>query len=84
MALRRSAVRDRSGPFFLLVICAGLYFFRGVAQLGPERLLGVQEIGGSNPLAPIFLKMALSRRCGGAKSTRPDFFESDFLKMAWI
>ena len=26
---------------------------RGVAQLGPERLLGVQEIGGSNPLTPI-------------------------------
>jgi hypothetical protein len=25
---------------------------RGVAQLGLERLLGVQEIGGSNPLAP--------------------------------
>ena len=29
---------------------------RGVAQLGLERLLGVQEIVGSNPTAPIFLK----------------------------
>ena len=27
---------------------------RGVAQLGLERLLGVQEIVGSNPTAPIF------------------------------
>src|SRR5262249_30708480 len=29
---------------------------RGVAQLGLERLVRDQEVGGSNPLAPIFLR----------------------------
>ena len=36
---------------------------RGVAQLGLERLLGVQEIGGSNPLTPIKLG---ARHTGGS------------------
>jgi hypothetical protein len=29
-------------------------FIRGVAQPGLARLLGVQEVAGSNPVAPIF------------------------------
>ena len=49
---------------------------RGVAQLGPERLLGVQEIVGSNPTAPNFKLHGKGIRIGAAerkcKSTRPE------------
>ncbi len=35
-------------------------FVRGVAQSGLARLHGVQEVGGSNPLAPTSLYFILS------------------------
>ena len=47
-------------------LCAILEGHRGVAQLGLARLLGVQEVTGSNPVAPIFDRCADSDRVENA------------------
>ncbi len=46
--------------------------WRGVAQLGLRRYLGVVEIGGSNPLTPIKLMGRALRRGSSATKTSAD------------
>lgn len=49
---------------------ANVFFFeksncavgRGVAQPGLERFLGVEEVGGSNPVAPTIMSTQLTER----------------------
>ena len=56
---------------------------RGVAQSGLARLHGVQEVGGSNPLAPTFLfVIARSRRDHGDLS--PSLRELTPLPATWF
>ena len=45
--------------------------YRGVAQFGLERYLGVVEIGGSNPLTPIILRSGTYLRRALSKRQRP-------------
>src|SRR6516162_8646197 len=63
---------DKSGKPVILI-----HRTRGVAQLGLERLVRDQEVGGSNPLAPIFCGVSFSPWKTARTAGFPGFFACD-------